>query len=472
MIELNERIQRLRKIASPATFAKHASRGKWVPAPHLELLDRVFMETLYNRDMPRIIVCEMPPRHGKTEYFRWASAWYRGVFPSNRLISTSYEAYFAKQSGRRVRNILEEHGRDYFEIAVQRDNRSASEWSIEGHDEGSMQTAGAGGALTGKGANLLLVDDPIKNAEEARSLRQLDSLWDWWESTAYTRMEPGGIAVVIATRWHELDLSGRLIAGSESGTGERVTRIRLPALAEENDPLGRQPGQALWPMRFPTERLEQMKLGKSAYWWNALYQQRPTQHEGAEWPDEYFTDILTEHWPQAFDMAVAYLDPSKGKTDRSDYSALVFVGLSGGRLWVDANIKRRPVPVMVSDSFWFCHQRGVAAFGIESNSFQELLAPEIDRVTRELNVPPLPILLVENTVNKEVRINRLGPYLSRKQIRIRDNESGRLLLRQMKEHPIGDHDDGPDALEGAIRVMQQISHASVNREDECETAMV
>ena len=432
------------------------------------------MRAVNDPTSPRILVIEVPPRHGKSEFFsKWVAAWFRGMFPSKRVGLTSYEANFARQWGRKVRNLLEEHGDDYFGVQVKSDNRSAIEWTIEGHEDGGMQTAGAGGALTGKGFDLLLVDDPIKNAEEARSLRQLDALWDWWESTASTRLEPGGIAVIIATRWAELDPSGRLIAAHESGDGEPIVRLRLPALAEEDDPLGREVGEALWPARYDRERLEKMKQARSAYWWNALFQQRPTQHEGSEWPDDYFENVLTEHWPHAFDDFVAFLDPSKGKTDRSDYSALVGLGIHGGKIWVDADIQRRPVPKMVSDAFWFCHGRNVSAFGIESNSFQELLAPEIDRVSRELKVPPLPIQLVENTVNKEVRINRLGPYLSRHQIKIRDNPGGRLLLRQLKEHPIGDHDDGPDAMEGALRVLQQLMHGRIQRtqDDEYETVV-
>ncbi len=446
-------------------------------APHLKVMDRVFLETLSNPDSPLIVVIEGPPRHGKSEYWsKWAAAWYRCTFPGNRLILTSYEAFFAKQWGRKVRSLVEEHGH-YFGVEIQADNRSASEWSIKGFDEGSMQTAGAGGALTGKGAHLLIVDDPIKNAEEARSMHCLDSLWDWWESTVMTRLEPGGLIILMATRWHERDPSGRVIDAAEKGIGEPITRIRFSALAEEGDILGRKPGEALWPFRYSRAKLEEMREGKSAYWWNALYQQRPTQHEGAEWPDEYFGDhLMTDYWPDAFDIFCVALDPSKGKTDRSDYSALVGVGLRGGELWVDADIKRRPVSKMVADGFWFCAGRQVDGFAIEANSFQDLLAPEFDRICRELKVPPLPIHLIQNTVNKEVRITSLGPWLARKKMKIRNNEGGKLLVRQLKEFPIGDHDDGPDSLEMALRLMADIGHQRVSRQsdeyDEYEVARV
>lgn len=416
-------------------------------------------DAIHDPLQPRIIVVEAPPRHGKSEFLaKWFPAWYLGCFPDNRIIFTSYEANFARQWGRKVRNILDEHGRGYFGINIQEDNRSASEWAIEGHD-GGMQTAGAGGPLVGKGGNCIVVDDPIKNAEEGRSAYQLDAMWDWWESTLTTRLEPDAIVILIATRWHERDPSGRLIKAHQDGTGEPVTRIHLPAIAEEGDILGRQPGEALWPQRFPKERLEQMRDGKSVYWWNALYQQRPTQHEGAEWPDEYFHGIMTEHWPSEFDVTVSALDPSKGRTDKSDYSAIVNASLRGGLIWLESNIKRRPVNEIVRDSFAFVPRNSVI-FGVEANAFQELLLPIFFQYAKDLNTVPLPIEAMLNTLPKEMRIRRLSRWLANKHIRIRDNESGRLLLRQLKEFPLGDHDDGPDAADMAVQLLLKVCDAS------------
>jgi len=450
-----------------------ASRGKWIAKRHLLEMDNLLFETLGDPLSPRILLIEVPPRCGKSEFWsKWVPAWYLGTFPDNRVMLTSYESKFAKQWGRKVRDILIEHGQEYFGHRLQRDNKSASEWSIYGH-EGGMQTAGAGGSLTGKGSDLLLVDDPIANSETAKSAKQLDDMWDWWLSTVDTRLEPGGIAVVIATRWADKDLTGRLIAASLDGTGKPISRLRLPAIAEINDPIGRAKGEALWPERYPIEVLEQIQRAKGPYWWNALYQQKPGQKFGTAWPEEYFDKhLLTPMWPETFDIAVGYLDPSLGKTDKSDFSALIFLGLSGGRFWVDCNIKRRPVSQMISDGFWFMTGRKIEAFGIESNVFQELLAPEFDRFTRELNTVPLPLILINNKVNKQTRIHRLGPYLARKHIVIRDNEGGRLLVQQMKDFPLGDHDDGPDGLEGAIRLLVHLANQGGQEETVDEIANV
>src|SRR5207244_2242627 len=125
----------------------------------------------------------------------------------------------------------------------------AAAWELERH-AGGMTAAGVGGAMTGKGAHLLVIDDPVKNAEQAQSKTVREKHWEWYRSTAYSRLEPGGAVVIVMTRWHEDDLVGRLLAEAEA-EGERWEILRLPALAEEADPLGRAPGEPLWPERYP-----------------------------------------------------------------------------------------------------------------------------------------------------------------------------------------------------------------------------
>jgi hypothetical protein len=125
-----------------------------------------------------------------------------------------------------------------------------------------METAGVGGPITGKGADVLIIDDPIKNPEEANSPTQREKIWDWFQTTAYTRLEPGGAIILIMTRWHPDDLAGRLLKQMESG-GEHWEVVSLPAIAEDRDLLGRKPGQALWPARFDEAALAAKKNAQS-----------------------------------------------------------------------------------------------------------------------------------------------------------------------------------------------------------------
>ncbi len=174
---------------------------------------------------------------------------------------------------------------------------------------------------------------------------------------------------------------------------------------------------------------------------------------GAEWPAEYFGDHLwAGRWPDAFDISAMACDPSKGR-DHGDYSAIVFVGLSSGLWWIDASVKRRPVERIVTDYLIRYAALRPDFCGCEANSFQDLLAEEMQRQVTANNLPPITVQKLDNRVNKAIRISRIGPYLEQGLLRIRDNEGGRLLVSQLQEFPLGDHDDGPDALEMALRLV-------------------
>lgn len=214
------------------------------------------------------------------------------MHPDRRVILTSYEADFAASWGWKARNILSDIGKEYFVITVSSDSSARNRWDIQNH-EGGMVTAGVGGPITGKGAHLLIIDDPVKNAEEANSKTYRDKTFEWFKSTAYTRLEPGGAIVLIQTRWHEDDLSGRLLTEMKQG-GEQWEVINLPAIAEENDRLGRQPREALFPERFPIDALLNIKANIGAHWFNALYQQHPQASDGSIFKRQYFRYFTRE----------------------------------------------------------------------------------------------------------------------------------------------------------------------------------
>ena len=258
---------------TPAGWAHLCSRGQWVMPPHLELLLTEVLDCIGRGG--RLLV-SMPPRHGKSwTISRFVPGWYLGTYPDRRVILASYEADFASSWGRQVRRDLDEHGREVYGVAVAGDSSAAHRWDIEGR-RGGMQTAGVGGPMTGKGADLLIVDDPVKNSEEADSATLRDRAWGWWTSTAYTRLEPGAAAIVLMTRWHQDDLAGRILANDR----EAWRVVNLPAVAFGGDALGRDPGAALWPARYDADALARIKRGTSARVWSALYQGSPTPDEG------------------------------------------------------------------------------------------------------------------------------------------------------------------------------------------------
>lgn len=262
---------------SPSAFARYATKGAFELPPHLRLLERVLVEVAAGRK--KRVAVSVPPRHGKSWFCsRFFPAWFLGNFPNKRIILASYEADFAASWGRTVRDLLTEHGPSVFGVTIRQDSHAANRWDIVGR-EGGMQTAGVGGPVLGKGADLFLIDDAHKNWAEVFSVTIREKIWEWYQSTARSRLEPGAAMVVLQQRWHEEDLMGRLLGLDAQGL-ERWERIDFPALAESNDILGRRPGDALWPSRFTREDLEAHRRTIHSKFWEAQYQQHPTPLEG------------------------------------------------------------------------------------------------------------------------------------------------------------------------------------------------
>ncbi len=254
----------------PAPLAHRLFPAYLIP-PHVDLMSRTLAQSAMGQK--RRVIITMPPRHSKSETVsHWFPVWYLDRFPDRRVILASYEADFAASWGRKVRDSIRENAHT-LRTRIKGDTTAAHRWETTAG--GGMVTAGVGGPITGRGANVLIIDDPIKNAEEAESELTRESIWRWWTSTAYTRLEPGGSVVIVMTRWHEDDLVGRLLLHAEEG-GESWEVVNFPAVAEAQDVLGRQVGDPLWPQRYDTEALERIRQAVERYVWEALYQQHPT----------------------------------------------------------------------------------------------------------------------------------------------------------------------------------------------------
>ena len=261
--------------ASPAsTAAKWSYRGeKWERHPHLSLISDYVRRTLYE---PLRLIVSIPPRHGKTQLISlWTPIWYLANNPTHRVGLTTYAAALANMLGRKARDTIE--ATPELGIKVRSDMRGAD---LFGTDSGGyMMSTSIGGPMTGHGYNLLIIDDPIKDREAANSPLSRQKMWDWWTSTARTRLEPGGSVIVLMTRWHEDDIVGRML---DNNLGERYEHINLPAIAESpDDPLGRKEGDALWPERYSSDHLIniiQPAVGPAD--WAGLFQQRPAPLKG------------------------------------------------------------------------------------------------------------------------------------------------------------------------------------------------
>lgn len=257
-------------------FTEYTHRRYSAAAHHTLIAEK--LEAVERGDIDRLMI-NMPPRHGKSELAsRRFPAWFLGKHPEKSIIAASYNSDLATDFGRQVRNIVgAKEFSNVFAVTLAEDSRAANRWNTDAG--GSYVAAGVGTAITGRGADILLIDDPVKDREEADSELQRNKVWDWYTSTAYTRLAPGGRVVVIQTRWHEDDLSGRLLQEQAKG-GDEWTVLDLPAITSD--------GKALWPEFYPLEVLERYRSVLPARDWSALYQQRPTPEEGAYYKREWF----------------------------------------------------------------------------------------------------------------------------------------------------------------------------------------
>ena len=436
-------------------------------APHHAILDEALTRVAEGK-IKRLIV-EMPPRHGKSEICsRYFPAWYGMRFSGRDLIVTGADATLSEEFSKSARDLVEEHGPSMFGVDLHPTRRRVDDWELTNGTR--VRAAGVGGSIMGRGADVLLIDDYLKNIEQALSPTIRRKLLQWYLTTAKTRLSPDGAVVMIATRWHKEDLIGEMLKSQATPEGDQWVRICLPAEAEENDPLGRERGAALWPGRWTLDKLtairREYELRGYGWMYSALYQQRPPSVLDATWAEELLEgdDLWFDDWPHPshIDVRIMSLDPSLGETKQSDFSAIVMLALVDGLLFVDVDMDRRDPFRITEDSMQNCLLFNPNVFAIESNQFQAFLASyfEAEAEKRKMLVP---VVTLHNRMKKAERIRAgLTSYLRRRQIRFKRNSPGvALLMEQLRGFPSHDHDDGPDALEMAIRMAQLVHSGEV-----------
>ncbi|MCF0086577.1 MULTISPECIES: terminase family protein [unclassified Streptomyces] len=320
---------------SPGGLAAVLTRGKEMQAPHLDIIDRIYQRIAAGERIKAMVT--MPPRAGKSRRTsRWGPTWYLRRQPDHRFMLASYAAHLADDHGRWIRNTITEHA-PTLGINLKYGSQAANRFDIDGH-EGGMVTAGVGGPLTGRGAHVACVDDPFKGSEDAGSPTQRERVWDWWQSVLLTRLEPRGSVLLVNTRWDDDDLSGRLLKEE----AEDWIVIDLPALAlSADDPLGRQPGEALWPERYNEDDYARIRKSVGERVWWALYQQQPRPLEGGVWQWSWITGHRIS--PAAFrgvDLArsLVAIDPSGGSGTANDETGITAAGRdTAGELYLFAD---------------------------------------------------------------------------------------------------------------------------------------
>lgn len=369
---------------------------EWLPAvtPHWTW-DWPHQKHLYDKlDQVTRGVCKrlmifMPPRHSKSETVTVRYGAYRlEQNPKLNVILGCYNQKLANRFSRKTLRIAKQR------MALSTDRKAVEEW--ETAIGGGFRAVGVGGGITGFGADLIMIDDPVKNREEAESETYRERCWEWFNDDLYTRLEPGGAIVLTMTRWHDDDLAGRLLKEMEEG-GEHWDVVNLPAIAEDDDELGRRPGQALCPARYDETKLLEIKKKLGSYSFAALYQQRPTPLEGGLFKRDWFgEDKIIDRAPDGLQWARGY-DLAVSQKTSADYMASFRCAFTKtGDLIIDGGFRKR---IEFPEQLRYVVKRMVdeksTRHGIEKALHGEALVQALQRVPAVRGIP-LKAIRVDN----------------------------------------------------------------------------
>ena len=320
-----ELLKRREAIANLAPYIEYVSDKP--TARHMRFLcDK--LKDAADRKVMRLLICE-PPGHAKS----WVCshhfpAFYLSKFPEHSLIFATHTDSFAETWGRKVRNLMlsPEHQRLFPGVNVSDDSRAAGRWDLS--SGGSYYAVGVGSSVTGRRADLVIIDDPLRGIEDANSQTVRDKLWDWYGADLYTRLKPGGVIILIQTRWHLDDLAGRLLVAAENPKGEKWEKVILPAIAGQNDILGRKPGEALWPEWADVSALNRMKDQPSMTnrIWSSLYMQSPVV-DGGNLIKRSWIQIWNRMSPPKLKYVIQSWDTAVSRNETSAFSVCLTYGV-------------------------------------------------------------------------------------------------------------------------------------------------
>lgn len=426
-------------------FCRRMSGDAYEQPPHVLMLCQ-YLEAVERREITRLIV-EMPPRSSKsTHVSRLFPAWWIGRNPSSQIIVASYADLLATDHGRYVRDLMM---RDVYPFATElrHDSRAAGRW--ETTDGGRLLAVGVGSGLTGHGGHLGVIDDPVKDRQEADSELVRANTWSWYQDVFRTRIMRDGVIVLLGTRWHEDDLIGRVL--NSAGAAD-WTRLSLPYLAEEHDLLGRAPGQPL-DVFGDVPSVEKGEISSRGF--AALYQQRPAPAEGGTfkraWLQRRYATLpgstlrplpdRSQNW-----RVEQYIDTNLKEGVASDYSVIATWGTDGISYYLlDVWRRQCDYPTLrqaVEEQYWQHRPRTVV---VENRSNGLPLVQDLRQRT------PIPVVAIDPKGSKEIRADAVTPLF----------ESGHVVLPEaapwlepwMAEHlafPAGAHDDQVDTTSMAL----------------------
>ncbi len=412
-------------------------------------------------ELKRLIV-NMPPRHTKSEFASiYFPSWAMGLKPDMKIMQTTHTADLSINFGRKVRNLMDsdEYSKIFGEVSLASDSKSAGKWQT--NKGGEYFAAGVGGAIAGRGADLLIIDDP-HSEQDAMSINLLDSCYEWYTSGPRQRLQPGGAIVIVMTRWNTADLTGRLLNRQTESHSDQWEVVELPAIFEDS-------GNVLWPEFWKKEELESVKASIPVSKWNAQYQQNPTSEEGAIIKRDWWQ--LWEHdEPPSCHYVIQSYDTAFSKKETADYSAIttwgVFKpqeGMGDAIVLLDAQKGRWDFPELkaIAQEQYSEYQPDMVLIEAQASGTP---------LTHELRAMGIPVVNYRPSRgnDKMSRVHAVSPVFEAGMVWAPDRVFADEVIEECAAFPFAPHDDYVDTTTQAILRFRQGNFINLYSDEEEE----
>lgn len=442
-------------------FVRYVWPEALLGAHHEKMADA--FDRVVSGKLKRLII-NMPPRHTKSEFASYLlPAYVMGHKPDTKIIEATHTGELAVRFGRKVRNLMDmDRYKEIFpDVTLQADSKAAGRWDT--NKGGEYFAVGVGGAMTGRGANLLIIDDP-HSEQDALSELALDNAWEWYTSGPRSRLQPGGAVIIVMTRWGTKDLTARLLKQQGSPKADQWEIIEFPAILPS--------GKPLWPGFWTIDELNAVKASLSVQKWNAMYQQQPTNDEGAILKREWWR-IWQHDDPPPCDYLIQSYDTAYSRKETADYSVIttwgvfypdqdsgpniILLGVRRGR-WDFPELKR-----IAKDEYRQWNPDNVL---IEAKATGTVLQQELRRMG-------IPVTMYspggrKSGTDKVSRANSVAPMFESGMVWAPDLEWAQELIEECAAFPNGDNDDMVDSTTQALMRFRQGNFIRLHTDDEDE----
>ena len=439
------------------SFVKHVW-PEFIEGPHHKKIAEKF-NRLAKGEVKRLII-NMPPRHTKSEFASFLlPSWMVGRKPDLKIIQTTHTTELAIRFGRKAKTLMDSpEYKQVFDTRLREDSQAAGKWETE--QGGEYYAAGVGSAITGRGADLLIIDDP-HSEQDALNMTAMERAYEWYTSGPRQRLQPGGAIVVVMTRWNMKDLTGMLLKSQKELKSDQWHVIEFPAILPSNKPV--------WPEYWKLGELESVKASLSVGKWNAQWMQNPTSEEGSlikrEWWRKWDRDYIPalKHVIQSYDTAFL-------KKETADYSAITTWGVfheaedaAPNLILLDAVKDRYEFPELrkkAKEQYDYWKPETVI---VEAKASGLPLTYEL----RKMGIPVINYTPSKGN-DKHARVNAVSPLFESGQIWAPDEKFAEEVIEECASFPYGDHDDLVDSMTQAVMRFRQggfVSHPEDEKDE-------